>query len=116
MASNKAYPLIIIGAGPAGLAASIYASRFGVEHVVIGSLMGGLISETHLIDNYPGIEDITGFEFSQKLTHHAQKYGVEIMPAVVKNILKTDAAYELEMEGGENIKSQAIFWLPEQSA
>jgi thioredoxin reductase len=61
MPENKNYPLIIIGAGPAGLAASIYASRFGIKHLIIGNLLGGLISETHIIDNYPGIEDATGF-------------------------------------------------------
>lgn len=108
MRKNEKYPLAIIGAGPAGLSASIYASRYGVRHVIIGELLGGLISETHLIDNYPGIEDVTGFEFSQKLAHHAQKYGVEIAPAKVKNIKKTDSGFELEIEGRDNIKSLAI--------
>lgn len=105
---NEIYPLIIIGAGPAGLSASVYASRYGVEHVIVGELLGGLISETHLIDNYPGIEDASGFEFSQKLAHHAQKYGVEVLPARVKNIQKTDFGFKLEVEGGKNIKSKTI--------
>lgn len=108
MEENKTYPLIIIGAGPAGLAASIYASRYGVEHLVIGSLLGGQISETHLIDNYPGIEDLSGFEFSQKLGHHAQKYGIKIMPVTVKKINRTGAEFELELEGGHKIKSRTI--------
>jgi thioredoxin reductase (NADPH) len=108
MIDNKIYPLIIIGAGPAGLAASIYASRFGIKHAVLGSLLGGLISETHLIDNYPGIEEASGFEFSQKLGHHAQKYGVEIMPAKVENIKKVNGEFELEIEGGDNFRSQTI--------
>lgn len=108
MGENKPYKLIIVGAGPAGLSASIYASRYGVEHIVVGELLGGLISETHLIDNYPGVEDATGFEFSQKLAHHAQKYGVEIMPARVKDIKKTERGFEVEIGGKENIQSQAI--------
>jgi len=108
MPEAKIYPLVIIGAGPAGLAASIYASRYGVEHIIIGELLGGLISETHLIDNYPGIEDVSGFEFSQKLAHHAQKYGAEIRPVRVKNIQKTDAGFKLEIEDNKNIESSAI--------
>jgi len=108
MAESKTYPLVIIGAGPAGLAASIYASRCGVKHIIIGELLGGLIAETHLIDNYPGIEDVTGFEFSQKLTHHAQKYGVEILPVKVNNIKKSGGEFELEIKGKENLKSLAI--------
>ncbi len=108
MGKNKPYELIIIGAGPAGLSASIYASRSGVRHIIIGELLGGLISETHLIDNYPGIEDATGFEFSQKLAHHAQKYGVEIVPARVENIKKTERGFEVEIGGKENMQSQAI--------
>lgn len=108
MPKNKTYPLIIIGAGPAGLAASIYASRYGVRHIIIGELAGGMITETHLIDNYPGIEDVSGFEFSQKLTRHAQKYGVEILPARVKNIKKTDDGFEAETEDGKILKSQTI--------
>ena len=108
MGKNKPNKLVIIGAGPAGLSASIYASRYGVGHIVIGELLGGLISETHLIDNYPGIEDATGFEFSQKLAHHARKYGVEIVPGRVKDIKKTERGFEVEIGGKENIQSQAI--------
>lgn len=108
MEKNQAYKLIIIGAGPAGLSASIYASRYGVEHVVVGELMGGLIAQTHLIDNYPGIEDVTGFEFSQKLTRHAQKYGVEIVPSRVRKISKTGDDFETELDSGKTIKSKTI--------
>lgn len=108
MGKSKPYKLIIIGAGPAGLSASIYASRYGVEHIVVGELLGGLISETHLIDNYPGIEDATGFDFSQKLAHHAQKYGAEIMPGKVRKISKTGDDFESELDSGKTIKSQTI--------
>lgn len=108
MEENKIYDLIIIGAGPAGLSASIYASRYGIKHLVVGGLLGGQISSTHLIDNYPGIEDATGFEFSQKFSNHAKKYGVEILPKIIKNIQKNNSDFEIEMEGGEKISAKTI--------
>jgi thioredoxin reductase (NADPH) len=108
MEENKTYPLVIIGAGPAGLSASIYASRYGVENLVIGSILGGQISETHLIDNYPGIEDLTGFEFAQKLGHHAQKYGTEILPKIVEAISKTEEGFAIKLVGGEKINTRAV--------
>ena len=108
MEENKTYPLVIIGAGPAGLSASIYAARYGVPHLVIGSLLGGQISETHLIDNYPGIEDMSGFDFAQKLGHHAQKYGTEILPAKVKEILNKENGFEIFLDDDKKIESQTI--------
>ncbi|OGI34617.1 MAG: hypothetical protein A2259_00565 [Candidatus Moranbacteria bacterium RIFOXYA2_FULL_43_15] len=107
---EKPQSLIIIGAGPAGLAASIYASRYGVAHSVIGSILGGQISETHEIDNYPGIENMGGFEFSQKWGHHVEKYGIKIVPRMVKNIKKAEKSqiFEIELENGEIHKAQAV--------
>lgn len=102
------YQLAIIGAGPAGLAASIYAARFGISHVVIGALAGGQISESHLIDNYPGIEDATGFEFVQKWVHHVQKYGTEIVPLMVKSAQKTAEGFELDLGGDKKILSRTV--------
>lgn len=106
--AEKSYDLIIIGAGPAGLAASIYASRYGISHIIVGSLLGGQISETHLIDNYPGIEDATGFDFSQKLGHHAQKYGAEIIPTTVKAITKENNLFELKLDNSNILKAKTI--------
>lgn len=105
---NKIYNLIIIGAGPAGLSASIYASRYGVEHIVVGELLGGQIAETHKLDNYPGIEDISGFEFSQKLGDHAKKYGVEILPKKIKKITKENEIFKLETGNGEVLQAKTI--------
>ncbi|MFA6973926.1 MAG: FAD-dependent oxidoreductase [Parcubacteria group bacterium] len=108
METGKNYQLVIIGAGPAGLAASIYAARFGIEHVVIGALSGGQISESHLIDNYPGIEDATGFEFVQKWVHHVQKYGTEIMPLMVRSVQKNAEGFAIDLGNDKKIQSQTL--------
>lgn len=105
---DKIYDLIIIGAGPAGLAASIYASRYGVSHLVLGEVLGGQISETHEIDNYPGLESMTGFEFAQKWGTHARKYGVEIKPVRVDSIIKDNGMFVLALANQETLKTQAI--------
>ena len=81
---NK-YPLVIIGMGPAGYSASIYASRYNVKHILIGAQMGGQMGEAHIIENYPGIPHITGAELTQKMREHALKFGaVEVFDKVVK--------------------------------
>jgi len=64
---NKIYDLIIIGAGPAGMTASIYASRYGINHLIIGNIIGGMASEATVIENWPGENKISGFELSKKI-------------------------------------------------
>lgn len=109
MAEVKKYDLVIVGAGPAGLAASIYASRYGIQHLVIGCLLGGQISETHLIDNYPGMEDMSGFEFAQKWGQHAKKYGTEILPAKVNSMgAGFPQGFEVNLESGDKIQAKTI--------
>lgn len=108
MSENKTYELAIIGAGPAGLSASLYASRFGIKHIVIGGLMGGLISESHHIDNYLGVEDATGFDFGQKITDHAKKYGVEIIPVLVRHIEKNGETFKLNLDSVKEIEAKTV--------
>jgi len=75
------FELIIIGGGPAGLAAGIYAKRSGIDVVLIEkALPGGLITTTDLVENYPGFPDgISGTELGQKLEDQAKKFGLDIV-------------------------------------
>lgn len=71
--------LIIVGAGPAGLTASIYAARAGLAPLVLEKgLVGGQVAVSSVVENYPGYSSITGAELSQKMRDHAQSLGVEI--------------------------------------
>ncbi|HAT73756.1 MAG: Thioredoxin reductase [Candidatus Moranbacteria bacterium GW2011_GWF2_36_839] len=108
MEEKEILDLIIIGAGPAGLSASIYASRYGVEHKIVGALLGGQISETHKIDNYPGMEDMSGFEFSQKWGNHAKKYGVEILPELVEKINKENNIFSITLANKNILHTKTI--------
>ena len=74
---EKTYDLVIIGAGPAGYSAAIYASRYRLKTLVIGELVGGLITEAHLVCNYPGYESISGIDLMVKFQDQALKNGAQ---------------------------------------
>lgn len=85
---GKMTDLIIIGAGPAGLTAAIYASRAGLEVTIIErGAPGGKMFVTHQIENYPGFEQITGRELSQTMHKHALKFGAKYQYGDVKQII-----------------------------
>lgn len=65
------YDVIVIGGGSAGYPAAMYASRFNLKSLVITKLRGGLITTTHLVENYPGFKSLSGPELAQKLEDHA---------------------------------------------
>lgn len=82
------YDVIIIGSGPAGLAAAIYGKRARLNTLVIEKqpMSGGQILNTYEVDNYPGLPGIGGFELGQKLREHADKMEAEFVTANVTAI------------------------------
>ncbi|NTU98882.1 FAD-dependent oxidoreductase [Candidatus Falkowbacteria bacterium] len=102
------YDIAIIGAGPAGLNASIYAARYGLKAVVIGAVTGGLAGTTHEIGNWLGTEKITGFELVQNMVKHAKSYGTPIIERVVENIKKIDNGFEVEIAGTDPVQSRTV--------
>ena len=83
------YDLLIIGSGPAGMAAAIYAQRAGLKAAVLEKtgISGGQVLTTYEVDNYPGLPEISGFDLSEKFKEHALRLGAEIRTAEVKNII-----------------------------
>ncbi|MEJ2096252.1 MAG: FAD-dependent oxidoreductase, partial [Deltaproteobacteria bacterium] len=78
--SDTMYDVIIIGGGPAGLNAGIYAKRAAMNTVLIEKgIAGGQIVNSDEVENYLGFEHITGAELSMKFSQHAQSYGLEIL-------------------------------------
>ena len=83
VASRAFYDLIVIGSGPAGLTAALYAAREGIDTLVIerGGI-GGQAGITERLDNFPGFpEGVTGAEFADRLQAQAERFGVEILGA-----------------------------------
>lgn len=79
----KKYDLIIIGCGPAGLAAGIYAARRNLKALVIGEVLGGQIALAHAVENYPGTEPMSGVELAEKMKKQAERFDCEFKLAKV---------------------------------
>ena len=82
------YELVILGGGPAGLTAGLYASRARIDHVLIEKgAPGGQVLTTDWVDNYPGFPDgISGFDLMEKMTAHAKRFDVNMMTKEVGSI------------------------------
>lgn len=84
------YDVVIIGSGPAGLSASIYARRAGLTAVTLEAnpMSGGQVLNTYEVDNYPGLPEINGFDLGMKFREHADKLGCEFQNALVLSVHK----------------------------
>lgn len=97
------YDVIIIGSGPAGLAAAIYAKRAALNTLVIerSPLSGGQILNTYEVDNYPGLPKISGMELGQKMRAHADEQQAEFVTADVSEIAHENGYHKVMTNKGE---------------
>ncbi len=97
------FDIAIIGAGPAGLTAAIYAARSGMDTVVVEKLApGGQVATTDVIENFPGFATITGPELAQKMEEQAKGFGVEFQYDQIKGLTP---ANEGKQKGSFTIKT-----------
>jgi thioredoxin reductase (NADPH) len=110
-ADRSAYDLVIIGGGPAGLAAAIYAAREGIDAIVVdASALGGQAGISNRIDNYPGFPDgISGADLAERFIAQARRYGVELLSAVSVTAVKRDAQDVVTvLSAGQQLMSHAV--------
>ena len=105
------YDVVIIGAGPAGMCAGMYAGRSMLKTVVLEQgLPGGELLNTEVIEDYIGFEHILGWELAEKFSSHAIKFGAEIRTSVrvekVRNV--ADGTFETTVENGDVFRSPAV--------
>lgn len=102
MSENKViHPVLIIGAGPAGMTAAIYLARANVKFKIVDKYApGGKMNITQLVDNYPGVTNITGPDLAFKMFEQVRALGVEIDYADVSKIEKQDNLFKVTSDEG----------------
>ncbi len=109
MEKDSMYDLIIIGGGPAGLTAGMYAMRAALKTVLIEQgAPGGQVAVTEQVDNYPGFIEIGGFELCQKFLEHAKWYGLEILEKEAVAAEPGIECHSVRLADGTLLKSHAV--------
>jgi thioredoxin reductase (NADPH) len=108
--SSRDYEIAIVGAGPAGLTAALYAGRALKRTVLFeAGIPGGELLNTESIEDYPGFASITGPELASKMTEHALSFGAEMVPARVTGVaLEADGRKRIEVEEDEPYFARAV--------
>lgn len=106
---GERFDVVIVGGGPAGLSAAIYASRFLLKTVVLTIDIGGQLNLTNWVDDYPGFSRISASELISRFRDHAQSFGVTIVPGVeVKSITRENESFRVVGTGGIDVYANSV--------
>ena len=101
--------LLILGSGPAGYTAGIYAARAGIKVMIVsGNQEGGQLTMTASIENFPGFEDISGYELMDKMKQQAIKLGVEFVNDYIVEVDFSNRPFVCSSENGHSYKARAV--------
>lgn len=104
--------VLVIGSGPAGLSASIYAKRANLDVVVAEKVYYGTgqIAESNLVDNYLGIPGINGYDLGEKFREHAVKLGIEFKNGEAKHFEFADGIWKVYFKNGDVIETKTVIY------
>jgi len=108
MTKKEVYDLIIIGGGPAGVTAAIYASRYKINALLISKDIGGQILEAHKIENYPGFNSISGIDLAKKFKEQLKYLNVEIKETNVDGIKKSEEGFIIGTSEEEKLEAKSL--------
>jgi len=94
------YDVVIIGAGPAGLTAGIYAARYNLNILIIGEILGGYATEAFKICNFPTYKELSGMEFAKKMEEQVKALGIEVKMGIVNSIEKKKPGFVVKADSG----------------
>lgn len=103
------FDLVIIGSGPAGLTSAIYAARGNLRTLLIsGDELGGKLTKTFKIENYPGFKEIMGADLANDFLEHVKNYNIEIKEGIVKKIIEANNYKTILLANDESINTKTI--------
>ncbi len=105
MEERNSYDLIVIGAGCAGASGAMYAARLNLKTAMIALQPGGLITTTDMVENWPGIKQISGPDLAQSLLEHAMSYNVPLINENVEEVTKAISMPSAGSQSGYIVKT-----------
>lgn len=108
MADKTDYDLIILGAGPAGMAAGVYAARKQIDMLIISENIGGQTTWSSGIENYLGYIFITGVDLVRKFEEHLRTFNVKMEYAAVKHVSMSNSRFRIDTEDGRVFTARAV--------
>ena len=109
MSEGGMYDVVIIGGGPGGLTAGIYAMRAALKTILLEkAVAGGQVAMSDGVENYPGFESITGYELSQKFLQHAQSYDMEFVQEEVVAVEPGLDFHSVKLANGSVLKTHTV--------
>jgi thioredoxin reductase (NADPH) len=106
---NKVHKLIIVGSGPAGLTAAIYAARANLEPIVIdGDTPGGQLIKTSYVENWPGEKSILGPQLMMNMRDHAKQFGTQFVSGIVTKVDFSQKPFSITVDNKKTLQSHAV--------